>query len=310
MQTVLIDAFSQIFRAFFAIRILTNSRGEPTNALHVFTRLLMEIDRACPAERGALLFDCGKVPFRLELNPDYKANRPPMPDELRSQIPVIRDMAAAFGWPLLEEPDYEADDLAAVFAVHSPGEVVIVSSDKDLGQLVDDRVSMLSPNVKGGFERRGPAEVTAKFGVPPRLIPDYLALVGDSSDNIGGVPGVGPKTAAAILNAAGPVESWLGRIASLDPKFAKKLAGCESLLLRNLALVRLKAALPPRFADVEACLKRRQPDWDRVAAICERMELRSIMRDLPQSPDWPAEPVAPSSPGAPAAPEMEQGELF
>ena len=120
-ELILIDAYSQIFRAFYAIRQLTNSRGEPTNAVFVFTRLLLGIQKEYPTSRGAMLFDCGKVEFRMKLNPEYKANRPPMPEALRTQIPVIRELAEAFGWPLLEEPEYEADDLAAAFARAAEG---------------------------------------------------------------------------------------------------------------------------------------------------------------------------------------------
>ena len=102
--TILIDAYSQIFRAYYAIRQLNNSRGEPTNAVFVFARMLLKLEKEYPSDAGALCFDCGKVQFRLELAPEYKANRPEMPEELRVQIPVIRELAAAFGWPLLQEP--------------------------------------------------------------------------------------------------------------------------------------------------------------------------------------------------------------
>lgn len=128
--TILIDAYSQIFRAYYAIRQLSNSRGEPTNAVFVFARMLLKLEKEYPSDAGALCFDCGKVQFRLELAPEYKANRPEMPEELRVQIPVIRELAAAFGWPLLQEPEYEADDLIAAFARRAAGPVLIVSSDQ------------------------------------------------------------------------------------------------------------------------------------------------------------------------------------
>ncbi|HCH84716.1 MAG TPA: hypothetical protein DFL85_04330, partial [Lentisphaeria bacterium] len=224
--TILIDAYSQIFRAYYAIRQLNNSRGEPTNAVFVFARMLLKLEKEYPSDAGALCFDCGKVQFRLELAPEYKANRPEMPEELRVQIPVIRELAAAFGWPLLQEPEYEADDLIAAFARRAAGPVLIVSSDKDLSQLVDAEVKMLVPAPKNGFEERDAAGVKAKFDVPPELIVDYLALIGDASDNIPGVPGVGPKTAARLLNAFGPAESWLDDPARIgDPKLRARLEG-------------------------------------------------------------------------------------
>ena len=164
---ILIDAYSQIFRAYYAIRHLSNSKGEPTNAVFVFARLLLKLEEEYLGTAGAMLFDCGKVKFRLELAPDYKANRPPMPEELKLQMPVIRELAAAFGWPLLEEPEYEADDLIAAFASSADGPVLIVSSDKDLSQLVTPEVKMLVPAQKNGFELRDEEKVREKFAVSP-----------------------------------------------------------------------------------------------------------------------------------------------
>lgn len=320
-ELILIDAYSQIFRAFYAIRQLTNSRGEPTNAVFVFTRLLLGIQKEYPSCRGAMLFDCGKVEFRMKLNPEYKANRPPMPEALRAQIPVIRELAAAFGWPLLEEPEYEADDLAAAFARAADGPVKIISSDKDLAQLVDERVTMLSPaSGNAGFEERGVAEITAKFQVPPALLIDYLALLGDSSDNIPGVPGIGAKGAAQLLNTCGPVSEWLERPEKLaGTRFEKKIAGARDILKRNRELIRLRSDLPPRFADLGTVLARREPDWGKIAGICRRMELKSILKELPAPPAGVSGPESDdlfsALPAAPPVPEpsagiMEQGELF
>ena len=320
-ELILIDAYSQIFRAFYAIRQLTNSRGEPTNAVFVFTRLLLGIQKEYPTSRGAMLFDCGKVEFRMKLNPEYKANRPPMPEALRTQIPVIRELAEAFGWPLLEEPEYEADDLAAAFARAAEGPVKIISSDKDLAQLVDDRVTMLSPAPRNaGFEERGVAEITAKFQVPPALLIDYLALLGDSSDNIPGVPGIGAKGAAKLINTYGTASEWLEHPEKLaGTKFEKKLAGAGDILKRNQELIRLRSDLPERFSYLGAVLARREPDWAKLADICRRMALKSILKELPVVPGNAPEPdqddLFPAASAAPApetapSPAMEQGELF
>lgn len=311
---ILIDAYSQIFRAFYAIRQLTNSKGEPTNAIFVFARLLLRIQNDYPSESGALLFDCGKVGFRLELAPEYKANRTAMPDELKAQLPAIRELAAAFGWPLLEEKEYEADDLIAAFARAVPGPVYIVSSDKDLSQLVTPEIRMLVPALKGGFEERGIPEVKAKFDVPPELIVDYLALIGDSSDNIPGVPGVGPKTAALILNSYGPAETWLDDPAKIEnPKFLAKLEGHFDVIRKNRKLIALRDDLPARFARPEQFLRRSAPDWAKIREICEAAELRSLLRELPGPPAPAGEPdlFAPvPPPPVEKAPEMVQGELF
>lgn len=315
---ILIDAYSQIFRAYYAIRRLTNSKGEPTNAIFVFARMLLKLQTEYPSDTGAMLFDCGKVQFRLDLAPEYKANRPPMPEELKAQIPVIRELAAAFGWPLLEEQEYEADDLIAAFTRSASGPVLIVSSDKDLSQLVTPEVKMLVPAPKNGFEERGAAEVKTKFDVPPELIVDYLALIGDSSDNIPGVPGVGPKTAAQILNTCGPAEKWLDDLSLIEnPKLRAKLEGHIDVIRKNRRLIELRDDLPARFAPPAGHLRRATPDWKKIREICEAMELRSVLRELPETqPEEPereedlfslaARPVPP----LPPSPEMEQGELF
>ena len=324
---VLIDAYSQIFRSFFAIRHLTTSKGEPVNALFVFTRLLLDLAKKYPSERGAMLFDCGKVEFRLKLNPEYKANRPPMPDELATQMPWIKMMAEAFGWPLVSFPDYEADDLAGAFALAEKTlEVRIVSSDKDLSQLVDDRVKLVSPGHgnTGAFVERGESEVKEKFGVAPKLIPDYLALVGDSSDNIPGVPGIGPKSAAELLNSCGAIEAWIDDPERLPvEKFRKKLVGQSELLRKNLQLVRLRCELPTELASPET-LVRRAPDYAKIAELCRRFEFNRILRDLPVPVPAAPEPddalplfsAVPAAPSAEAegpkkdAATFEQGSLF
>lgn len=312
---ILIDAYSQIFRAFYAIRQLTNSKGEPTNAIFVFARMLLKLQNEYPSKTGALLFDCGRVGFRLELAPDYKANRAPMPEELKAQIPTIRELAAAFGWPLLEEMEYEADDLIAAFARAVSGPVLIVSSDKDLSQLVTPEIRMLVPAAKGGFEERGIPEVKAKFDVPPEFIVDYLALVGDNSDNIPGVPGVGPKTAAQILNSCGPVETWLDDLAKIEnPKLRAKLEGHLDVIRKNRKLIVLRDDLPARFAQPMLALRRSAPDWAKIREICAKAELRSILGELPETSAPAAVAEEPdlfrSAPPPEKPPIMEQGELF
>ena len=305
-KAVLIDAYSQIFRSFYAIRALTDPQGRPVNALFVFTKLLLCIEKEHPCPTGAMLFDCGKVSFRLAIAPDYKANRPPMPEELKLQMPAIREMAAAFGWPLLSAENYEADDLIGGFARALPGEVLIVTSDKDLSQLVCDRISLLVP-AKGsgsGFALRRREEVVEKFGVGPELVADYLALVGDTADNIPGIPGIGPKSAAALLNEYGPVENWIDHMESFDgSRFAAKLAGQEKHRRDNLVLVRLKTTLPGEFADVPGTLAKRQPDWEKIAALCREHAFNGILKTLP----LPAEPE-PAEPST--ADEPEQPDLF
>lgn len=291
-NVVLIDAYSQIFRSFYAVRVLKDPKGRPVNALYIFTKLLLGIEKEYPGNTGAMLFDCGKVKFRLEVAPEYKANRPPMPDDLKSQMPAIREMAEAFGWPLLSAENYEADDLIGGFAKSCTEKVLIVTSDKDLSQLVNDRISILAPTKgnSGGFAIRQEAEVIEKFGIKPELVADYLALVGDSSDNIPGVSGIGPKSAAALLNEYGPIESWGEHFKKLSgSKFAAKLNGKEELLKNNLILVRLKTELPEEFKDLKKTLVRRSPDWQKIAQLCREYAFNAILKVLPCEPPEPEE---------------------
>ena len=283
-SVILIDAFSQIFRSFYAIRHLSNSRGEPVNALLVFTRLLLGIEKNYPGKRGAMLFDCGKVRHRVELLPEYKANRPPMPDELAQQIPFIREMASAFGWKMYEVEDYEADDLIGALALNLEGNIKIISSDKDLSQLISDRVTMLSPanGNQGGFEERDAAFVKSKFGVGPELIIDYLAILGDSSDNITGVRGIGAKGAAELLNTFGKSENWLDTPEMTGKKFASKLSDQIDILRRNIKLVSLRTDLPAGWDNPESLVVRQAPDWQKIAETCLRYGLKSILKDLPE----------------------------
>ena len=288
---VLVDAFSQIFRAFYAIRQLNNHRGEPVNALYIMTKLLLQIEKNHPAEKGAFLFDCGKVAFRLELLPEYKANRPPMPEALKQQMPAIEEMASAFGWPLLRVENYEADDLIGAFACHVPGAVRIVTGDKDLSSLVNEKVHLLKPaRSGGGFQECGPEEVKRDFGVAPELIPDYLALLGDSVDNIGGVPGIGPKSAVELLNNFGCTEKWYDEEGTLlidAAKFAGKLAGKKELIRRNLALTRLKCELPEELSDCGSVLAKKAPDWQKIANMCADNDFKSLLKEIPATPELP-----------------------
>ncbi|WP_176012166.1 5'-3' exonuclease H3TH domain-containing protein [Victivallis sp. Marseille-Q1083] len=286
-KLILIDAYSQIFRCFYAIRALSNSRQQPTNAIFAFARLLLQLQQEHPSESGAMLFDCGKPAFRLELAPDYKANRPPMPEELRSQLPWLRQLAEAFGWPLYEVENYEADDLVGAMALQAVPdyEVEIISSDKDLSQLVSSRVCMLVPDrLNRGFERRGVAEVETKFGVKPEQIVEYLALLGDSSDNIPGVAGVGPKTAATLLREVGSLSRFWDRpdlVANV--RLREKLLNSRELLARNIRLIQLRTEWPTQLPPLAEAIRRREPVWPAIRQIAVEMELKSLLREIPDS---------------------------
>jgi DNA polymerase-1 len=190
----LIDGYSNIFRAFYAIRELSNSKGEPTNAVWGFLNMLRKLLREEQPELVGIALDVSSDTIRKEQYADYKANRKPMPDDLRAQIPWIRKLIEAHRIPILELEKYEADDVLGTLsrAASAAGlEVVIVSADKDLMQLVGERVSLFHT---GREKLYGPQEVFEDYGVPPEKIVDYLALVGDTSDNVPGVPLIGGKT--------------------------------------------------------------------------------------------------------------------
>ena len=182
-RLVLIDAYAQIYRCFFAVRAeLTNPQGVPTNALYGIARLLLQLHRTLPSRYGAIAFDKGKCTRRITLCPEYKAQRPPMPDTMRPQIEPIRQWMKAFGWPLLEQEGVEADDLiAAITRRHGECEVAIVTHDKDIMQLTADPKVFIAQPDKDKWSLLGSCEVTQRFGVPPEQLRDYLALLGDSS---------------------------------------------------------------------------------------------------------------------------------
>jgi DNA polymerase I len=280
-RIVLVDGYGQIYRNYYAIKGLTAPDGHPTNALYGMARFLLSLDSALPHQLGALVLDKGRPRQRLELLPEYKATRPPMPDELRCQIGPIRAWAQALGWALLEAEGHEADDLiAAVVAVRADHEVAILSHDKDLGQLVGPGVSLWQSGPKGALVQVGSAEIAGKFGVSPAQLGDYLALVGDSSDNIPGVPGVGAKTAAALLERFGSVAGILENLGQIErPAIREALAASREVLRRNRLLVALDEAMPPSWQGLDD-LRRGTPDWETLLALAQESGFRSLTTEL------------------------------
>lgn len=296
-SAVLIDAYSQIFRVFYAIRALSRADGFPTNALFGFARLLLQLEKDLAPEAGAMFFDCGKPSFRLELAPEYKSNRPPMPDELKQQMPVLREMAELFGWNVCECTNYEADDLIGAAVKNLPGsQFFIISSDKDLSQLIDENTSMLLPARSGsGFEKRGIEETIQKFAVTPSQIIDYLSLLGDASDMINGVAGIGPKTAASILQSCHSLDDFFAEPDKLsNVKQREKLLSSREQLERNQKLIALRTQWPAELPAVQEVLRKRQPDWQKIAEMAQKYELKSVLRDLPVKIELSAAPAAPA----------------
>ncbi len=279
---LLVDSYAQIYRGYHAVRYLSTPDGVPTNAVFAMAKFLLKLHREHPSDRGAFVFDKGRPAFRMELAPDYKANRPPMPEDLRLQIPVIRDLVRAFGWSLVEHDNCEADDLIASIAAAFPqNEIQIFSGDKDISQIIDERVIMLVPNPAGDVIRRGVEEVREKFGVEPAQLADYLALVGDASDNIPGVEGVGPKTAASLLNQFGSAEQMFARLDEVARESLRnKLAGAAERFERNRKLVLLDRNPPAGTVWNAENLRRAEPDFDAIREIADRMSLKSIRKEI------------------------------
>lgn len=282
-SVLLIDSYAQIYRSFHAVRDLTSADGTPINAVFALARFLLKLENEFPTELGAFVFDKGKPPRRMAILPEYKANRPPMPESLRIQIPIIREMISLFGWNLIESEGYEADDLLASIAEGLPRHnISIFSADKDIAQVIDDRVTMMVPGFTGGFRKRDAAEVMERFGVRPDQIIPYLALLGDSADNIPGVEGVGPKTAAQLLTEFDTAENLF---ASLDKipkeKLRQKLADSKEIFFKNVELVRLDKTPPEGIVWEESMFRKRTPDWTKIAELCKQYSLKSILKELP-----------------------------
>ena len=198
-RLVLIDGSGYIFRAFFALPPLTDPKGVPTGAVFGFCNMLFRLVQDMAGDQLVVVFDKGKASFRDKIYADYKANRAEPPPDLVPQFPLVREAARAIGLPVVEAENYEADDIIATYAreAREQGqEVIVVSSDKDLMQLIGPGVQMYDPMKQKAIER---AEVIERFGVGPELVRDVLALAGDTSDNVPGVPGIGVKTAAQLL---------------------------------------------------------------------------------------------------------------
>jgi DNA polymerase I len=287
----LIDGSGFIFRAYHAIPPLTTTKGVPTNAVLGFTNMLLKALREHSPTHVAMVFDVSRRSFRTGLDPTYKAHRPEPPDDLVPQFPLVRDVTRVLSVPILEQEGFEADDIIATLATHARGhgwEVVIVTGDKDFGQLVDDRVRLYDPMAEargqGGWS--GPAEVEKKLGVPPSQVIEYQSLLGDKVDNVPGIPGVGEVTAAALIRHFGSVEAMLARPDEI-PQAVKRggeklkekiVAGAERLRL-NRKLVTLDAHMALPWDPEE--LVRRPIDAAKAKALFTELDFSRLIRDLP-----------------------------
>jgi DNA polymerase-1 len=241
----LIDGSGFIFRAFHALPPLTRPDGTPVGAVFGFTQMILKLLEETDADAVAVVFDAGRETFRNEIYPDYKANRPPPPDDLIPQFTLVREATRAFNVPAVELAGFEADDLIATYArlaAEAGAKVTIVSADKDLMQLVGGKVSMMDP-IK--TRRIGPEEVRERFGVTPEKVVEVQALAGDSTDNVPGVPGIGVKTAAELINVYGDVETLLSHLEEIkQPKRRETLKENADKARLSRELVRLRDDVP------------------------------------------------------------------
>ncbi len=275
----LIDGYSTIFRAFYAIRALSTSKGEPTNAIYGFINMLRKLLREENPPLLGIALDVGRTTIRTEAYAEYKANRAPMPDDLRAQMPAIRRAIEAFRIPILELERYEADDVIGTLgrrAEDAGYEVTIVSADKDLFQLVSDRVSLLHTGREKTYD---PALVEQDFGVPPVQVADVLALVGDKVDNVPGVPGIGQKGAQSLIREYGSLQALLDAAPGLKRKaYREGLTehADQALLSRELVTIHTDLEVP---FDAEA-LEMESPDFEALAELCREFEFWSLLKEL------------------------------
>ena len=256
---ILVDGSSYLFRAYHALPPLTNSRGEPTGAIVGVVNMLRKLIDAYRPELMAVVFDAPGKTFRDDLYPDYKAHRPPMPDELRAQIEPLHAIVRAMGLPVLIVPDVEADDVIGTLAVQAAAAGVptlISTSDKDLAQLVDDHVTLVNTMTDQVLDRAG---VIDKLGVPPERVVDYLTLVGDSVDNVPGVPQCGPKTAAKWLADYGSLEGVVENAAAIKGRAGENLRASLDRLSLSRELVTIRTDVPSTSARGTCVRRRRTP---------------------------------------------------
>lgn len=288
MRLFLVDGSSYVYRAFFALPPLTDPQGGPTNAVYGFTTMLMKLLAETASEYVAVVFDAPGPTFRDEIFSEYKANRPATPSELISQMEFVPKIAEALGVVVIAEPGVEADDVIATLAAQAVAqgmECVIVTGDKDLMQIVGPRIRLWDTMRDRWIDE---AAVRAKFGVAPQQVLDVMALMGDATDNIPGVKGIGEKTAAALVREFGPLEEVLRRLPEVERsqlRGAKKIA---ALLRQGAEMARLSRALASLKTDVPLSvgiedLRVRDRNVEQLRVLFSRLGFQSLLRQLAES---------------------------
>jgi DNA polymerase-1 len=281
----LIDVSGYVHRAFHALPQLTTTRGQPTNAVLGVARMLTKLLREERATQLIVVFDAPGPTFRADLYAGYKEHRPQAADELKSQFPYVRRLVEALRVPMLQVPGVEADDVIGTLATQAEAaglETVIVTADKDMMQLVSERTTLYD-DMRG--RRIGIAEVEERFGVPPALVPDVLGLMGDTSDAIPGVPGIGPKTAAVLVAALGGLEKVLTRVEEVALLPLRGGGRIRELLVQHAEQARLSRTLATIRRDVPVTLdvtatRWPGPDREQLVPLLRELEFGSLLREL------------------------------
>ena len=275
----MVDGSAYIYRAFHAIRGLSNSKGLPTNAVFGFTRMLIKLMKEREPQHVAIFFDAKGPTFRHEIYVDYKANRAAMPDEMAMQLPYIKKVTAGFNLPVIEMSGFEADDLIGTYArlaAESGFDVVMVTGDKDFMQLVDEHVTIWDPMKDQVIDK---ASIAGTYMLEPLQLIDMMGFCGDTADNVPGVPGIGPKTALALIQQFGCMESLYERIEEITARKQKdKLISHKEQAFLSRRLVTIDTHVPVDF-DPEA-FKARQPDYQKLADLFQELEFRELQQEF------------------------------
>ncbi len=293
VQLILVDGSSYLFRAFHALPPLITSKGQHTGAVKGVINMIRSLVKAYPDSHIAVVFDAKGKTFRNDMYADYKAHRPPMPDELRSQIEPIHAIIKAMGLPMLVIDGVEADDVIGTLATQACAQhirTLISTGDKDLAQLVTENVTLLNTMTNEALDTAG---VTAKFGLPPERIVEYLALMGDAADNIPGVPGVGPKTALKWLQEYGSLDALVANADKVSGKIGERLReNIEQLWLSyRLATIKRDVALDVQIAD----LVHKDEDAEQLHALFSQLEFKSWVKEVEARGGKSAAPVRSAS---------------
>jgi DNA polymerase-1 len=287
---LLVDGHAYAYRAFHAIRSLNAPDGSPTNAIYGFIKMLQKMEGILKPTHRMVIWDGGLAAERMAELPGYKQQRPPTPEGLSSQLPQLVDWLDAAGIPSFEREGEEADDWIGAYAFRADAagwRAIVASSDKDFMQLVNDRIGLFNPNDKTE-KVWGAADVVAKTGVEPRQIVDWLSLIGDSVDNIPGVPGIGPKTATDLLKRFDNIDALLARLNEVkSDKQRAELLGAAENLRRNRRMIALKTG----FSDGPelATLAGGTPDKRRLREMYTRWGFRSLLSELGPEETSPAQ---------------------